>query len=314
MTAYLIRRLFQALITVFIVTVISFGLMQLMPGGPVRAILGSHATPTTIHQLTHQMGLDRPVYVQYWNWLDGLLHGNLGFDYAQQRPVSDLLFNALGASAFIVGSALLLALLIAVPVGMVQAIKRNSALDHGFTVFSFVAYGIPTFFLGFLIQQWFEDDLKWVSVQNQVSTFGDALSNPEAVVLPVLTLTLTTVAGYSRYMRSGVLDQITQEYVRTAKAKGASSRRTLYAHVLRNALIPMVTLIGLSLPALVGGALIVEYVFNIQGIGLLTTRAAQQNDYSITLAATLLTAVVTVVGSLIADLSYAVLDPRVRLA
>ncbi|MDH6115012.1 peptide/nickel transport system permease protein [Kitasatospora sp. MAP12-15] len=313
MTAYLIRRLFQSVVTVFMVTVISFGLMKLMPGGPVRAILGSRATPANIAHLTQQMGLDKPLYSQYWTWLDDLLHGNLGFDYAQQRPVSDLLFNALGASAYIVGSSLLLAMLIAVPMGMIQATRRNSALDHAFTVFSFVAYGVPTFFLGFLIQQWFEDDLRWVSVQNQISTFGGALTHPEAVCLPVLTLTVTTVAGYSRYMRSGVLDQITQEYVRTAQAKGASMRRTLYAHVLRNALIPMVTLIGLSLPALVGGALIVEYVFNIQGIGLLTTRAALQNDYSITLAATLLTAVVTVIGSLLADIGYAVLDPRVRL-
>ncbi|MGF1428074.1 ABC transporter permease [Kitasatospora sp. LaBMicrA B282] len=312
MTAYLFRRLLQALVTVLLVTVISFGLMRLMPGGPVRAILGTHATPDNIAHLTHQMGLDRPVYVQYWNWLDGLLHGDLGFDYTQQRPVSDLLFNALGASAFIVGAALLLALLIAVPVGMIQATRRNTLVDHAFTVFSFVAYGVPTFFLGFLIQQWFEDDLKWVSVQNQVASFGQALTHPEAICLPVLTLTITTVAGYSRYMRSGVLDQITQEYVRTAKAKGASRSRTLYAHVLRNALIPMVTLVGLSMPALVGGALIVEYVFNIQGVGLLTTRAALQNDYSITLAATLVTAVATVIGSLLADLGYAVLDPRVR--
>ncbi|WP_035803303.1 ABC transporter permease [Kitasatospora mediocidica] len=313
MTAYLFRRLLQSVVTVLMVTVVSFGLMKLMPGGPVRAILGSHATPANIAHLTQQMGLDRPLYVQYWTWLDGLLHGNLGFDYVVQRPISDVLFSALGASAYIVGVSLLLALLIAVPVGMVQATRRNSAVDHAFTVFSFVAYGIPTFFVGFLIQQWFEDDLQWVSVQNQVSTFTEALTHPEAICLPVLTLTITTVAGYSRYMRSGVLDQITQEYVRTAKAKGASARRTLYGHVLRNALIPMVTLIGLSLPALVGGSLIVEFVFNIQGIGLVTTRAAQQNDYGITLAATLLTAVVTVVGSLVADVSYAVLDPRVRL-
>ncbi|MDH6135725.1 peptide/nickel transport system permease protein [Kitasatospora sp. MAA4] len=313
MTAYLFRRLLQSVVTVFIVTIVSFGLMKLMPGGPVRAILGTHATPANIAHLTQQMGLDRPLYVQYWTWLDGLLHGNLGFDYIVQRPISDLLFNALGASAYIVGASLLLALLIAIPMGMIQATRRNSVLDHAFTVFSFVAYGIPTFFIGFLIQQWFEDDLQWVSVQNQVSTFGAALTHPEAVCLPVLTLTITTVAGYSRYMRSGVLDQITQEYVRTAKAKGASMRRTMYAHVLRNALIPMVTLIGLSLPILVGGSLIVEFVFNIQGIGLLTTRAALQNDYGITLAATLLTAVVTVIGSLVADVSYAVLDPRVRL-
>ena len=251
--------------------------------------------------------------MQYWTWLDGLLHGNLGFDYIAQRPISDMLFNALGASAYIVGVALLLALLIAIPVGMIQATRRNSVIDHTFTVLSFVAYGIPTFFIGFLIQQWFEDDLQWVSVQNQVASFGAALTHPEAVCLPVLTLTITTVANYSRYMRSGVLDQITQEYVRTAKAKGASMRRTMYAHVLRNALIPMATLIGLSLPVLVGGSLIVEFVFNIQGIGLLTTRAALQNDYGITLAATLLTAVVTVIGSLLADVSYAALDPRVRL-
>jgi peptide/nickel transport system permease protein len=312
-TGYLIRRLIQALITVFLVTVISFGLLHLMPGGPVRGILGTRATPLSIATLTHQMGLDRSLPIQYWKWLDGLLHGNLGFDYVRQQPVSSLILGTLGQSAYIVGLALVIAILVAVPMGLYQATHRNKLGDHALTVFSFVAYGVPTFFLGFLIQQWFEDDLKWVPQSQQVDSFHYAFTQPSAIVLPVVTLAITSVAGYSRYMRSAVLDQITQDYIRTAVAKGSSRRRVLYGHVLRNAMIPLVTLVGLSLPVLVGGALIVEYVFNIDGIGLLTTTAALANDYQIVLDTTLLTATMTVVGSLVADICYAALDPRVRL-
>jgi peptide/nickel transport system permease protein len=312
-TGFLIRRLIQAVIVLLIVTVLSFGMMHLIPGGPVLGMLGPKANPVSIHALTVEMGLNRPLPVQYWIWLRQLLTGNFGFSYNLEQPVRTLLAERLGQSAYIVGLALVIAVALSIPIGLIQARRRNTAVDHFFTTFSFVTYAIPTFFLAVLLRYFFQDDLGWIPVEDPVSSFHDALTEPLAIVLPVATLVISSIAGYSRYVRSAVLDQITQDYVRTAIAKGASARRVLYAHVLRNAMIPMLTLIGLSLPALVGGALIVENVFNIPGIGLLTVTASLTSDYPTVLGTTVLVTVATIVGSLIADIGYAALDPRVRL-
>lgn len=315
MTGYIIRRILQAILTIFIVTIVSFGLMHLVPTGLVHAMVGARqaGNPAAIAQVTHELGLDKPLIEQYWIWLTHLLHGDFGYDYTYNQSVGSLISSRLGQSIYIVTLALIFSVLIAVPMGLIQATHRNSWIDHSFTVFSFVAYSVPTFFFAWLLQDVFEDNLNWIPQGQQIASFHDAFVQPVQLILPVLTIVLGQVAGYSRYMRSAILDQITQDYVRTAVAKGATRTRVLYRHVLRNAMIPMVTLMGLSLPALVGGALIVEFVFNIQGIGLLTTQAALQNDYGVTLASTLMVAVLTVAGSLLADLSYAALDPRVRL-
>ena len=315
MTGYIIRRILQSLITVFIVTIVSFGMMHLVPTGLVHALVGARDAnnPQAIAQVTHELGLDKPLVEQYWIWLTHLLQGNFGYDYTYNQSVGSLIAGTLGQSMYIVFLALILSVLIAVPMGLIQATKRNTWVDHSFTTFSFIGYSIPTFFIGWLLLDIFEDNLNWIPEGSQIASFHDAFTQPVQLILPVFTLVFGQVAGYSRYMRSAILDQITQDYVRTAVAKGANRRRVLYRHVLRNAMIPMVTLMGLSLPGLVGGALLVEYVFNIHGIGLLTTNAALQNDYGVTLATTLLAAVMTVIGSLIADVSYAALDPRVRL-
>jgi peptide/nickel transport system permease protein len=314
-TGYIIRRILQSLITVFIVTIVSFGMMHLVPTGLVHALVGARDAnnPQAIAQVTHELGLDKPLVEQYWIWLTHLLQGNFGYDYTYNQSVGSLIAGTLGQSMYIVFLALILSVLIAVPMGLIQATKRNTWVDHSFTTFSFIGYSIPTFFIGWLLLDIFEDNLNWIPEGSQIASFHDAFTQPVQLILPVFTLVFGQVAGYSRYMRSAILDQITQDYVRTAVAKGANRRRVLYRHVLRNAMIPMVTLMGLSLPGLVGGALLVEYVFNIHGIGLLTTNAALQNDYGVTLATTLLAAVMTVIGSLIADVSYAALDPRVRL-
>jgi peptide/nickel transport system permease protein len=314
-TGYIIRRILQSLITVFIVTIVSFGMMHLVPTGLVHALVGARDAnnPQAIAQVTHELGLDKPLVEQYWIWLTHLLQGNFGYDYTYNQSVGSLIAGTLGQSMYIVFLALFISVLIAVPMGLIQATKRNTWVDHSFTTFSFIGYSIPTFFIGWLLLDIFEDNLNWIPQGSQIASFHDAFTQPVQLILPVFTLVFGQVAGYSRYMRSAILDQITQDYVRTAVAKGANRRRVLYRHVLRNAMIPMVTLMGLSLPGLVGGALLVEYVFNIHGIGLLTTNAALQNDYGVTLATTLLAAVMTVIGSLIADVSYAALDPRVRL-
>jgi peptide/nickel transport system permease protein len=315
MTGYMLRRILQALLTCLVVTIITFALMHAVPNGLVNQLVGAKNinNPVAKQQVINELGLNKPLVEQYFVWLNDLIHGRFGFDYFYSQNVSSLLTGALGQSMFIVGLSLVLTIVLAVPIGMLQALKRNTWIDHVFTTFSFVAYSIPTFLIGWLLLYYLTDVTGWIPTGNQIASFHDAWSNPVQLILPVGTLVITQLANYTRYMRSAMLDQVTQDYVRTAIAKGASRRRVVYGHMLRNALIPMATLIGLSLPALVSGALIIESIFNIHGIGLLTTQAAQNNDPGITLDTTLLLAVFTVIGSLFADVSYAVLDPRVRL-
>jgi len=312
-TSYLIRRTLQSIATLFIVSIATFGLLHLMPNGVVRGMLGQKATPEQITYLTHKLGLDRNIWDQYWIWLKKLAHGDLGTSYQYNQTVDDLIKERLGQSAYLVGLSLLITIVLAVPIGVLQATRRNSVTDYTITTVSFVAYAVPVFFIGVILRQVFQVELHWIPTANQIDSFHAAFTQPVQMVLPVGTLVIGLVAGYSRYMRSSMLDELTQDYVRTAVAKGATRRRVLYGHVLRNATIPMATLVGLSLPGLVGGALLVEQVFNIQGLGLLTINAAQRNDYVVVLGTTMLTALATVIGSLVADISYAALDPRVRL-
>ena len=314
MTTYLIRRTLQSIITVFIVSIATFGMMHLMPNGIVRGMLGQHYDAQKAAALTHQLGLDRPVYIQYAKWLDRLVfHFDLGYSWTYHQNVSDLITENLGQSIYIVGLSLFFTILFSVPLGVLQATRRNTITDYTITTFSFIGYAVPVFFLGVVLRDLFQVQFHLIPTAAQIASFHDAFTQPEQMILPVATLVIGGVAGYSRYMRSSMLDEITQDYVRTAIAKGASKRRVLYGHVLRNAMIPMITLIGLSLPTLVGGTLLVEQIFNIHGIGVLTISAALSNDFGVVLGTTLLTAIVTVIGSLVADISYAALDPRVRL-
>lgn len=314
MTTYLIRRFFQSVVTLFIVSVATFGMMHLMPNGIAHALLGKNYNPVSVATLNHKLGLDQPLYVQYWRWLDGLVfHFDLGYSYLTNQSVDALLKETLGQSIYIVGLALFFTIVLSVPLGVLQATRRNTVTDYTITTFSFIGYAVPVFFLGVVLRDLFQVQFKVIPVLNNLDSFHALFVKPEQLILPVGTLVISGVAGYSRYMRSSMLDELTQDYVRTAIAKGATKRRVLYRHVLRNAMIPLITLIGLSLPTLVGGALLVEQIFNIKGIGVLTINAALTNDFAIVLGTTMLTALVTIIGSLVADISYAALDPRVRL-
>ena len=298
----------------FAVTILTFGLEKLMPGNPAIDLLGAKANQVQIEQIDRLMGLNRPVWVQYWNWLDGLLHGDLGFSYKRGQSVDSLLVVATPKTLVLVGESTVIAVLIAIPMGILQAVKRNTFVDYALTAVSFVLYATPIFFLGLVCLLIFSDDLDWFAPSApSADGIGPYLTDWNAMFLPVMTLALPSVAGYSRYVRSSVLDQITQEYVRTAVAKGAKQRRVLYRHVLRNALMPMITLLGYALPALFSGALITEVVFNMPGLGLLYVDSAEQQDYATMLGLTVLITIATILGSLLADLGYAAADPRVRL-
>ena len=313
MIAYLIRRFLQAVVVVWLVTVLTFLLLKALPGGPVRAILGTRANNLAlVRALTHELGFDKPIWYQYWHWLTDLAQGNLGFSYQQNQTVSSLLGQRLPKTLLLLGLSTLIALAVAVPVGVLQAVRRNKTADYVGTGLSFIFYAMPSYLLGIILINAFAVGLHWFPSEAAQGGTGAFFTQFSSMVLPLATLTLITLASFSRYMRSSTLDQLTQDYVRTARAKGASERRILYGHILRNAMIPIATLIGLNLPIIFSGALIVENVFNYPGMGLLFVTAANNQDYPILLGVTALVAFATVAGSLLADILYAVLDPRVR--
>ena len=226
------------------------------------------------------------------------------------------LFNEnLGRSAYLSGAALVLSLIIAVPLGIAQAVKRNSPGDYTATSLNFVLYSMPSFFLGIILIQFFALDWHLVppGVSDNVTSTWDAVTHPKELVLPIVTLALINVASFSRYMRSSALDNLAADYIRLARAKGLSERSVLFRHLLRNASLPLITLIGLSIPTLVAGNLLIEVLFNYQGIGLLFFNALGNEDYNILLAYTILGGILTVVGNLLADVAITIADPRVRL-
>jgi peptide/nickel transport system permease protein len=314
-TGFLIRRLFQSTIVVLGVTILTFVLTRLLPGGVARAILGERASPPEIAAFNHDNGLDLPGWEQYLYYLNQLVHGNLGFSYRLNESVVALLQDHLPKTIILLGVSTLIALAIAVPLGMMQAVRRNKVEDYVLTSLSFALYSMPPFFFALILIIFFAVNLKLFAPegpQGSITTYLDP-AQIAALVLPVMSLALVTVALFSRYMRSSMLDNLVQDYVRTARAKGVSATGVLYRHVLRNALIPIVTLLGLSLPGIFSGALITEAVFNYPGMGLLFWDSSQTRDYPVLLGVTLVVAVTTVVGNFLADIFYAVVDPRVRV-
>lgn len=312
MTGFLLRRSGQALVVVVLVTMIVFGLEQLLPGGPARAILGLHATPASIAAFNQENGLDRPLPVQYWTWLVHALQGNLGTSYALNETVGQLLVQRLPKTAFLAGVSVLVALVVAIPVGLLQAARRNKIDDVVVTTVTFTLYSTPAFWLALLLIEIFAVRVHVFPAEAPQGSFGAIFSDPSAMVLPVLTIALVSIAAFSRYIRSSALDQLTQDYVRMARSKGAGRARILVRHVLRNAISPVVTLLGLSLPFILSGTLITEYIFNFPGAGLLFFEAVTSYDYPTMLGVVLVSALAVVVGSLLADIAYAAIDPRVR--
>jgi peptide/nickel transport system permease protein len=312
-TGYLIRRVGQAVAVVIGVMILTFILIHLEPGSVARSILGIKATTTRISIFNSTYGLNKPVWVQFWDYTDEVVHGNLGTSYYQQQPVGTLFAQRLPRDVFLLGGSTLLALVIAVPMGLYQAVRRGGLADNLLTGTTFTLYVMPSFFFAILLVSLFAVELRWLPPDApQATSLSGMLAYPRALVLPVATLTLIQISGFSRYMRSSVIDTLAQDYLKACRAKGLSERLLLWRHVLRNSVLPIVTILGLSLPGLVSGALIVEDIFNYQGMGLLFYQAALQHDFPILLGSTLLVGVTTVIGNLAADIAYGILDPRVR--
>lgn len=314
MGQYLLRRLAQSVVVVLGVTIIIFALLHAFPSGSIaRSILGSRASPDSIAAFTKEYGLNQPVYYQYWRFLDQLLHGNLGTSFRLNQTVTSLIEAEFPKDLALGGLALVLSLVIAIPVGVAQAVKRNQAGDHLATGVSFILYSMPTYALGFILIQALAISFHVFPAEApQSATALGMLEDPRALVLPVLTLTLVTYAQFTRYMRSSAIETLAQDWIRTARAKGIPERLVLWRHVIRNSLLTTVTMVGLSLPVVITGTLIVEQVYNFPGLGLEYFNAAQANDYQVMLGITVIIGLVTVLGNLLADVSYAILDPRIR--
>jgi peptide/nickel transport system permease protein len=313
MTGFLIRRILQALLVIFLVSVFTLALVHLFPGGPIRSLLGPRATAQQVAYYNQLYGFDRPFYVQYFKWAGQLLHGNLGFSTKLNQSVTSLIAQDLPKTIVLVALGTVVSLLFGIPLGLYQAVKRYTAGDYVLTGISFLGYATPTFFVGLLLIEWFAIDIHlFPPFAPQGTTIGQILSQPRALVLPVIAYSFVLYALWSRYMRSSVMDNLVQDYVRTARAKGASERRVLWGHVFRNSLMSIITLLGLSLPTLVGGAIFIEVVFNYPGMGLAFYNAALNVDFQVLLGFTLVATLATIVGNLLADVGYAVLDPRVR--
>jgi peptide/nickel transport system permease protein len=295
------------------VTIIAFFLLHLIPGGPARALLGPRATAVQIKQFNIANGYNNPFWVQYYDYILQLLHGNLGRSFKLNQSVASILSNEMPKTILLVGTSTLLSIVIAIPIGVIQAVRRNKVVDYVGTGASFFLYAMPTFWAGQLLILLLAEKVHLFPAEApQGSTITQVLSQPNALVLPILTLTLITYAAYSRYMRSSAIEALAQDWIRTAKAKGLSSRVILFKHMLRNALIPIATLVGLSIPGIFTNGLVAEQVFNYPGTGLDFYNAAVQQDYPLLLGTILVIALFTIVGNLFADLAYAILDPRVR--
>jgi peptide/nickel transport system permease protein len=315
MIGYISRRLVIAVIVTIGIALITFLILHLLAPSPVYAVLGGKAQPAAVISWNRLHGYDRPEIVQFFSYLGNLAHLNFGYSYKLSQSVDALFTENAGRSAYLSLAALVLALVIAIPLGIVQAVKRNSIGDYTVTSLNFILYSMPSFFLGLILIQFLA--LDWhifpPTVSDSITTTWQAFTHPLQMTLPIVTLAAINVASFSRYMRSSALDNLAQDYIRLARAKGLSEGAVLFRHLLRNACLPMITLVGLSIPTLLAGNLLVEVLFNIQGLGLLFFNALQSLDYNILLAYTILGGILTVLGNLIADVALTVADPRVRI-
>jgi len=314
-SAYLLRRIGTSIIVLIGISIFMYLLLHSVFPSPARVALGLRANNAQIAAFNKANGYDRPVVEQYLTYMNNLLHGNLGYSYAENQTVASLFQERLARSIYLSGISLLFAILIAIPLGIFQAVRRNSLGDNVATSAAFILYSMPSFFLGLILIQVFALSFPILGFEaSQSTSIWVVIGDWHDMLLPILTLTLITVANFSRYMRSSSIDVLAQDYIKVARAKGLPERLVLLRHMVRNASLPMVTLIGLFLPALLAGNLITETLFNFEGLGLLFFTSLGKEDYPVLLAYTLIGAVFVVLGNFVADIALTVADPRIRLA
>jgi peptide/nickel transport system permease protein len=311
--AFLVRRVLQAAVALVLISMLVFGFLWLLPGGPQQAILAAAGSGAPLGALRRDYGLGSPVVVEYLHWLGQVVHGNLGYSYVENASVGSLLATSLPRTLALTLTATAIGMAVAIPAGLAQAIRRATAGDRLARALSYIGYGMPSFFLGAILILIFAVRLRWLGAEGpQASGIAGVLTDWRDMTLPVLTLAVVTVATFSRYVRTAAVDSLGHDYVRTARAGGSGPSGVLRRHVLRNSLIPVISLAGMSIPRILAGALVVESLFNIQGMGWRLWQAAQQRDFPVLIGFILVIGAGAVVGSLLADACYMIADPRVR--
>jgi peptide/nickel transport system permease protein len=322
MLSLLIHRFWQFLITLIGITILTFGIMHLAPGEPtdLQTTLNPRVSSQARENLRKLYGLDQPLYTQYYHWVARFTSLDFGTSFVDGRKVSEKILERMPITIIIDLLSLGLILLIAVPIGILSAVKQYSLFDKITTLFVFVGFATPTFWLALLLMILLGVDLGWLPISGYQSLDVTGMNGWEHImdwthhlILPVFVSAFGGLAAFSRYTRSEMLEVIRQDYIRTARAKGLSERQVIFHHALRNALIPIITILGLSIPGLIGGSVIFETIFAIQGMGLLFYQSVLARDYPIIMGITVIGAILTLLGNFLADLSYVLTNPKVRL-
>ncbi len=320
---YIIRRILMLIPTFIGITIISFAVMHLAPGGPVtvQSNFNPKMTPEVRQRLIKEYGLDKPLYVQYWLWFKGLCHLDLGRSFApDRRPVWDKIKERLPVTLLINGLSLIVILIISIPLGVAAAVRHQSLFDQVTTVLVFIGYAAPSFWVALLLMLLFGVKLGWLPISGLHSIIGYKQMTmwqklwdwTKHLILPVFVSAIGGLAGLSRYTRSSMLEVLRQDYITTARAKGLPEKQVIYKHALRNALLPLITILGLSIPTLIGGSVIFESIFAIPGIGQLMWTSVMSRDYPVLMGNLVIVSILTLLGNLIADICYALADPRIR--
>ncbi|HSG81628.1 MAG TPA: ABC transporter permease [Gemmatimonadota bacterium] len=328
MTAYIVRRLLQSIPLLIGILTLVFVLMQLAPGDPTAMYVHPNVPPEVLEQMRQNWGLDQPIHVQYWRWMKSFASGDFGYSLTQHRPITTIFRDRIPNTLVLSGASLILIFSIGIALGIIQAVRQYSLLDNTLTFAALFIYSMPSFWLALMLIMlfslkvhsiaWWPDWLTFPSTGVTSVGFesfgfwgrlGDRLHH---LVLPSIALGVSSAAAVARYMRSSMLEVIRQDYIRTARAKGLPERTVILKHALKNAMLPIITLLGLYLPFLLSGAVLVEYVFAWPGMGKTIVDAISQRDYPLVMATSFLFAVMVVIGNLIADVLYALIDPRIR--
>lgn len=312
MGAYIVRRLILSLVVIWLVTILSFMLVHIMPGDPAAIMLGPEASQEQIDELRHELWLDQPVAVQYWHWLSDAVTGNFGKSLKYQEPVGSLIAERLPITVYLSLLALAISIIIGIGAGIICAIRRGGILDSAITLMANIGISIPIFWLGILGIYLFGLKLGWLPIQGYTSPLVDFWLSLRKTIMPVICMAVPSIAMLARQTRSSMLEVVRQDYIRTAWSKGLTERVIVLKHALKNALIPVVTLLGLQLRLVVGGSIIIETVFNIPGMGRLLVSAAFDKDFITVQAVTLVIGIVVLFSNLLVDVSYGWLDPRIR--
>jgi peptide/nickel transport system permease protein len=318
MATYVIRRLLQAIPILIGIAILCFFIVRLAPGSPVDKFRGGRVSPETLQAIISLYQLDQPLPQQLWSWLTTFpqvwRQDAWGYSFTDGKPVLDTIASRVPLTMLLMGTSLILTAIIAIPLGILGAVRQYSNVDKTVTVIATIGYAIPTFVLGVMLRNIFAAQLKIFPLFGAY-TLGREQTIPDLLwhlVLPVITLTVVSVAGWSRYMRASMLEVMRQDYVRTAKAKGAGGKRVIYKHAVRNALIPIITLFGLSIPVLLGGAAVTEAIFSWPGLGYLGVQSVITRDYPTVLAFVMIGGVLVIIGNLVADILYGLTDPRIK--